>query len=184
MLTLSYHSLDTDYAAFRYDLILNFEQFRSQAYYDSATPRNASIGTGFNVHNNSDVLKAVLDAMGINSDQDFPFAQNPQDQADAQAAEQGYVGRITALFDGPDIGDERLQTQLDRIMEDRAADPALLAVGFFGPTSFAMTEDEAKVGDQGGPSRAIAVFERGDFTMKVGAAGDCDGPWAGESDRS
>jgi hypothetical protein len=34
------------------------------------------------------------------------------------------------------------------------------------------------------PSRAIAIFERGDCAMKVGAVGDCDGPCAGGSDRS
>lgn len=76
MLTLSYHSLSTDYETFRYDLILKFEQFRPRAYYDSATPPNASIGTGFNVHNNPNVLKAVLDAMGINPDQRFFFARS------------------------------------------------------------------------------------------------------------
>lgn len=132
----------TNYADDLYNFLKQVESNDKQIgdllpYFDTKEKMKVTIGVGFNIEDVSTWLQAVLKQFGL--DPNDPTLTDPQ-----RNAEQGWYNEISSAvqqnyfkLDGsPDSA--KLQAELDKIMSDRANDPALAGLGasrkrtFFG----------------------------------------------------
>lgn len=115
----SYQTLSSaNYRNLRFGLVRQAEGFRSLPYTDSAQGNNPTIGVGFNL-DVSGVREEVLNALNITG--------GLRDRIE------GTIRNTSATTDS------ELQSELDEVLQDWAANHS----DYDGPTTFALTEDQA-----------------------------------------
>ena len=114
----------TDVGIYRnglFEFIKQQEAVRTAAYLDTAQPPRPTIGIGFNLRD-SVLQPLVISSFGL--DPESPFLGPVE-----QEREQYYVDRLIAAINGTYATDSALQSALDQVMADRAADPILADLG-------------------------------------------------------
>jgi Ca2+-binding RTX toxin-like protein len=126
---ITYRPLDTStYSQDRYFMLFAVEQFRADAYYDSAAI--PTIGIGFNLRA---MGPQVIDQI-LGSQAGFTKPQ--------RAADNAYRQQLSTAFSATYGSDSELDQALNAIMAARAKDAAV--PGASKPTTFTLTEAEGK----------------------------------------